>query len=664
MTPTLNSIPRPDLALGRYPERNTLVHDQLDETFSRVASRLATRWGFRTERLKRVANKINHTGRSLSTLSDEELLTAIRQLRPHLVRAAWTEEHAVRAFAVVREMSDRTIGMRHFESQLLGGWVMFHGKLAEMHTGEGKTLTATLPAATAAMAGVPVHVITTNDYLAVRAAANMRPLYEALGLTVGVVTDKMDIEARRAAYACDITYCSNKQVAFDYLRDRVARGTAFNKLRLDLEHINDTPSPCNSLMLRGLCFAIVDEADSVLIDEARTPLVLSHTVDGEDPMQAMYQQAVFLAKGLTVGDDFRLHDTGRQVELTACGCDRLGELAGQMGSIWSAARQREELVLQALSALHTYIRDRDYVVREQKVQIVDRHTGRALADRSWERGLHQMIECKEHCEPSGRKQTLARMSYQRFYRRYLKLAGMTGTAMEVETEFGAVYGLSVVRIPPHSTPRRIALPEQVFIRDKDANATVVERACEQAAQGRPVLIGTRSVLKSEYFAQLLEQAGFKAQVLNARQDADEANIIALAGKSGQITVATNITDILLGPGVKHRGGLHIIVTERNDSARVDRQLVGRCGRQGDPGSYQFISSLETDVPRHYCSSSIFGWLTASDCDLPRQLPGWFGSLLLLLAQRRLERQHELVRRQVDRESELINGVLSFTGPSA
>ncbi len=667
MTSSIHSIPRPGLALGRYPERREPKPKKLDDLLDRTTARVSSRWQFRVSRFERVVSDIDQAGRVLSTLPEDELSSVVTTLRARLVRAGWNDALAIEAFAAVREMATRVLGMRHFESQLLGGWVMYHGQLAEMQTGEGKTLTATLPAATTAMAGVPVHVITTNDYLASRDAQLMGPLYEALGLTVGVVNEGMDFNARRAAYACDITYCTNKQVCFDYLRDRVERGSSSKKLHLNLERLFDDESRSKKLMLRGLCFAIVDEADSILIDEARTPLVLSRALESNESQQVMYQQALSLADELTQGEDFVLRESERQVLFTPSGSAYLSQRAVQMSPQWNSLKSREELVLQALSAQLLFIRDRDYVVLDNKVQIVDGNTGRVMADRTWQCGLHQMVEAKEHCTISGDTETLARISYQRFFHRYLKLSGMTGTACEVERELGSVYGLNVTRIAPHRICRRVAMPEHVFLCAKHAQLAVVASAREHAAQGRPVLIGTRSVLTSEQLAQRLKDEGVDAQVLNAGQDADEASVIAQAGKAGRITVATNMagrgTDIHLETGVETNGGLHVIITERNDAARVDRQLVGRCARQGDPGSYQCFASLEDDIPRHGYGAPILDFLARFARGTQGQLPGWLGSAVLDIAQRRLERRHERVRRQVEREDERLNTVLSFTGVS-
>jgi preprotein translocase subunit SecA len=665
MTFSTHSIPRPGLALGRYPERREPSRNKLDDLLDRTTARLASRWESRASCFERVVSQIDQAGRLLSYSSEDELSGIVINLRARLVRAGWDDTLAIEAFAVIREIAGRVLDMRHFNSQLLGGWAMYHGQIAEMQTGEGKTLSATLPAATAALAGIPVHIITTNDYLASRDAELIRPLYEALGLTVGFVGEGMDFSARCDAYACDVTYTTNKQVCFDYLRDRVERGSRNTKLQLNLERLYDDPARKTQLMLRGLCFAIVDEADSVLIDEARVPLVLSRTIDSDKSEQVLYQQALALADELTQGEDYIFLEGKRQLFFTPNGSAHLTHRAVQMSPQWRSLRRREELVLQALSAQLLFIRDRDYVVRDDAVQIVDGNTGRVMADRTWERGLHHMVEAKEHCVLSGDTETLARISYQRFFRRYLRLSGMTGTASEVERELGQVYGLNVTRIAPHRLCRRIAMPERVFVSVEHVQTAVIASVRKHVAQGRPVLVGTRSVLSSEHFAQRLVDEGIDAQVLNASQDANEASIIAQAGEAGRITVATNMagrgTDIHLGPGVESSGGLHVIVTERNDAARVERQIIGRCARQGESGSYQCYASLEDDIPRQGCRVSILRLLARFARGTQNQLPGWLGGAALDFAQRRLERRHARARRQVEREDERLKTVLSFTG---
>lgn len=597
-------------------------------------------------------------------MSGEQLSEYTAELRYVLKCEGQTDRLIARCFALVREAAGRAIGMRHFDVQLIGGWAMARGMLAEMETGQGKTLTATLPACAAALAGIPVHVVTANDYLVERDAQLMRPVYEALGLRVGAVRDGMDAEARRAAYACDITYCTGQQLVFDYLKDRLARGNSTSRLNLTLEKLDRGASGASRLLLRGLCYAIVDEADSVLIDEARTPLVLSRRSEARPQQEDVVPQALALAAELTAGVDFTVRKQRQELLITEPGKARLASLGGALGGLWDGPRRREALVEQALRALYLFERDKHYLVREGAVQIIDQNTGRIMPDRSWEHGLHQMIEIKEGCELTGQNQTLARISYQRFFRRYLKLSGMSGTLREVAGELWSTYGLDAVRVPPNRPSRRSFKPERVYMTASQKWKALVEAIREVHARGRPVLVGTCSVATSEHVGSLLTQAGLAHRVLNARQDRQEAEIIAQAGEAGRITVATNMagrgTDIVLAPGVAERGGLHVIATERNEARRIDRQLFGRCARQGDPGSCEAILSLEDERTAGIFSRPIrclLSKLIPSDC----AVAGWLGSVLTAAPQRATERRHARLRRDLLELDEHLGNLLAFAG---
>jgi preprotein translocase subunit SecA len=623
-----------------YPEREVPREGALDRAL--VAARYFA-GGLQTSR-RRLWRIVEASRPSLS----------LEELRARLRREGFTEELAGAAFALVRAAAERTLGKRHFDVQLVGGWALLRGMVAEMETGEGKTLTATLAAATAALAGRVVHVITVNDYLAGRDAEEMRPLYEALGLTVGCVVHGMDPQARRAAYRCDITYCSNKEITFDYLRDRLVLGGRPRPLGQRIDALAGAGG-AGGLLLRGLDFAIVDEADSVLIDEARTPLILSAPVDASKEEQ-VYRQALELAKALEHGDFVIDHE---QIELTPAGAERLRELAQPLGGVWSGPRRSERFVCQALSALELFQRDKDYLVRDGKVQIIDENTGRLMPDRSWEQGLHQLIEIKEGVEVTGRRDTLARISYQRFFRRYVHLCGMTGTAAEVAGELWAVYRLRVASVPTNRPAQRRYLGERVYGKAEDKWAAVVDVIGRRHASGQPVLVGTRSVAASEYLSGLLEKSGLPFRLLNARQDSHEAEIIAQAGEPGRITVATNMagrgTDIKLAPGMTAKGGLHVICTERHDSGRIDRQLFGRCARQGDPGSCEAILAAEDDLAATHASLAA-AWLAHV-----KLVPSHIGRMLYWLAQRRAERTHSRARQQLLQMDEALGDMLAFSG---
>jgi preprotein translocase subunit SecA len=640
------------LAGSGYPERDELRLGGLDRLVA--SARFFTgRPGWR--RLARIVEATESAAAGLADASSQELLAQAAALRTRLRRSGFAElPLAARGFALVREAATRTVGQRHFDVQLLGGWAMLNGMLAEMETGEGKTLTATLAAATAALAGRAVHVVTVNDYLAERDADITRPIYEALGLTVGCVKQGMDPEARRAAYRCDIAYCSNKEVAFDYLRDRMVLGGKPRPIASRIEALAGE-DPGRRLLLRGLQFAIVDEADSVLVDEARTPLILSAQArQGQE--EALHRDALALARELAP-EEFRIGEQG--VDILDAGLAQLERLSEPLSGVWRGPRRREQLVRQALTALHVFERDKHYLVRDGKVVIIDENTGRLMPDRSWEQGLHQLIELKEGCEMTGRRDTLARISYQRFFRRYVHLAGMTGTAREVARELWTVYRLRVAAIPTHRPGRRRRMADRVYGSSERKWAAVVARVRELREAGRPVLIGTRSVKASERLAAHLDQAGVPYRLLNARQDRDEAQIVARAGEAGCVTVATNMagrgTDIRLAPGVPEAGGLHVVATELNDSARIDRQLFGRCARQGDPGSCEAILALDEDL--------VASFLPAAAAALGRfgRLPRALGRLVFGVAQWRAERTHSRARRDLLDMDDYLGDMLAFAG---
>ncbi len=654
---------RPGLALGSYPEWLAENSGWFENAVESSWLRLEANRVLSSSNLDKVVERIEKAGESLKRMPDDVLDLAITGLKLRLARSDAGEDLAIQAFAAVREVADRTLGLRHFPSQIKGGWVLYNGLLAEMQTGEGKTLTATLPACAAAMTGIPVHVITTNDYLAGRDAEIMRPVYERLGLSVGSVIEGMDTDERTQAYNCDVTYCTNKQIAFDYLRDRVARGNTASATHMKLQRLYDDNNATSKLMLRGLCYAIVDEADSVLIDEARTPLILSNPIEsGEDP--EIYHQALTLAGDLHLDVDFIIHQRERRLQFTDQGLVSLEKMVEDLDPMWRASRWREELVEQALMALYLFVRDRHYLVKDNKVQIIDDNTGRLMADRSWERGLHQMVEVKEGCEISGNKETLARISYQRFFRRYLKLGGMTGTALKIEKELASVYRLPVVRIPTHKRCKRTVSRPRTFINSEHKNRAILMSVEKLVKMGRPVLVGTRSVEMSERFGVMLNKLGIEAKVLNARQDALEAEIIAAAGEVGAVTVATNMagrgTDIKLSDQASANGGLHVIITERNEANRIDRQLIGRSSRQGDPGSYQIFTALDDEIPyEHY--SKWLRYLIVVFSFGKGEIPTGLGNWLMNRSQSMLEHRHRKARRALEKQEERLGDMLSFSG---
>ena len=493
----------------------------------------------------------------------------------------------------------------------------------------------------------------------------MGPIYSTLGLRVGCVVHDKSPEEKRAAYNSDITYCTNKEITFDYLRDLITLQGRRDPLRLQAEYLYGDEARVHRLLLRGLHFGIIDEADSILIDEARTPLIISKSGDraGE---QEFIEQALALADSLETGSHYRVDEARRKVSLTDKGKRRIKKRAQAMGPLWTGKVRREEIVRLALTAMKLFQRDEQYLVQDGKVQIVDEFTGRLMPDRSYEQGLHQLIEVKEGCDITQQPQTQARISYQRFFRRYLRLAGMTGTAREVKQELWSVYGLPVVRIPTHRRVRRKALADRIFSTEQEKWAAVVRTVRRLHREKRPVLVGTRSVAASEKASSHLTEKGLTHQILNAKQDAEEAAIISQAGEAGVITIATNMagrgTDIGLGPGVLEKGGLHVVITERHEAGRIDRQLAGRCARLGDPGSYGAILSLE-DQLLEGGRGGIAGWAAKLVRRSDSPFWTWLARRAILRAQIKVERLHAKIRKALLREDERRGDMLSFSGRS-
>jgi preprotein translocase subunit SecA len=619
------------------------------------------RW--RARRLNRILPLVELHAEEFRALAPEDYRAVVREIATALRRETdFPDQITGRAFALIRELSDRILGKRHFDVQIIGAFAMIKGMLAEMATGEGKTLTATLVAGAAGLAGIPIHVITVNDYLVQRDADLMRPLYAALGLSVGVVVAGQNAEERRAAYACDITYCTNKELAFDYLRDRMVLGQSAGELTLKVEALSSRSPRSRQLRLRGLHFALIDEADSVLIDEARTPLIISGTAESEINADAV-ARALELAATLRAGADYVLSTEERRVFLTEQGQQRVAAFAEGRGATWRSVITREELARQALAAIHLFRKGEQYVIANDKVQIVDEYTGRIMPDRFWSDGLHQMVEHKEGCAQSQRRTTIARITYQRFFRRYRRLGGMSGTLQPVARELWRVYRLPVVSIPTAKPVQRIHRPDVVVATDEAKWKLMVARVATLHERGVPVLIGTRSVVASERASAELQAAGLRHTVLNAAQDRHEAEVVAQAGQPGRITVATNMagrgTDIHLGDGMNELGGLHVIMTERHDAQRIDLQLAGRSGRQGQLGSFEAILSLEDPLlnfPSGIALSHLAKGATGTMADRIR-------GAALRYAQRRAERIHARMRMDLLKSDQWQMKTLAISGKS-
>ncbi|MDR0777345.1 MAG: preprotein translocase subunit SecA [Azonexus sp.] len=559
-------------------------------------------------------------------------------------------------FACIGEASRRTLGMWPHPVQFTGARVLLSGRLAEMQTGEGKSLVAALAATAMAGSGAVVHIISTNDYLARRDSEEMQPLFAFFGLNSAFIEGEMEPDERRISYRHAICYVSGKELVFDYLKDQLAgHGT----LPMRVTQVRQLwasgaagVGPSEPL-IPALHFAIVDEADSVLIDEARTPMIISRESPGLYETELL-KWAITAAGTLERGRHFKI--TGaRDIELLPGALDACPSLPAEVRAVWRSPPWRSLVLRQALTAWHLFIKDQHYILAEGKVQIVDESTGRVMADRSWEQGLHQLIEAKEGLEITQGRETLARMTFQRFFRRYFLLAGLTGTAAEASRELWSVYRLQIRRVPPNRVVQRRRLPDRCTVTTEEKWQAVAQDAYAAAARGQPVLIGTRSVEASEQIGAELAQRGIAHVVLNARQDSDEARIVSEAGRAGCITVATNMagrgTDIKLSPEARAAGGLHVILTEFHESPRVDRQLFGRSGRQGDAGSV--------------CA------LVCAQDTLFKPLPGWWRWAMVLKphvlrsavrwTQWRAERRAYQGRMQTLRQDRELSRLIGFAG---
>lgn len=569
----------------------------------------------------------------------------------------------VLALAAVREAATRTLGLRPFVEQLMGALALHRGYLAEMATGEGKTLTAGLAAVLAGWTRRPCHVITVNDYLAERDAAWMRPLFEFCGVTVGCVVSPMSQAERRQAYAQDVTYTTSKEVVADFLRDRLLWGALHNPARRWL-HALLTADVRARPVQRGLYTAIVDEADSVLIDEAVTPLLISGPAQAAvDP--EVYRRTWELAASLRPGLDYTVDRRRRDVELLDSAMARWEEALDLLPPMWRSPARRRHLLRQALAVREYFHRDQQYVVQDGRIVLVDEFTGRLMPMRRWRDEIHQLVEAKEGIPVTPPDQTLARLSFQRFYRLYRHLCGMTGTAREAAAELWHIYRLATVVIPTHRPCLRQQWPDRVFATAAAKWTAVVEEIERIHRTGRPVLVGTRSIVASENLARRLAERGLPFRVLNAVRHREEARIVAEAGQHGQITIATNMagrgTDIKLGPGVAALGGLHVLATERHESPRIDRQLYGRAARQGDPGSAQAFLSLEDELLMRFLPESVRRALTVwLQAGLPGAQP--VAAAATALAQYRASRLARRQREAVLRYDTWLDESLSFTPP--
>ncbi|SFF46095.1 preprotein translocase subunit SecA [Paenibacillus algorifonticola] len=588
------------------------------------------------KRLTRKVEEINALESTISALSDEELAAKTVQFRARLAKGETIDQILPEAFAVTREASKRTLGMRHFDVQLMGGIVLHEGKIAEMRTGEGKTLVATLPVYLNALLEKGVHVVTVNDYLASRDSQLMAQLYNFLGMTVGCNLNGLSHEEKQSAYACDITYGTNNEFGFDYLRDNMVLYK-------------------EQMVQRPLYFSIIDEVDSILVDEARTPLIISG--QAAKSTELYYSADRFLSR-LKVEEDYTIDVKLRNVMLTEEGVEK-AEKAFHIENLFDHENVTlNHHIQQALKANVIMKRDVDYVVQDDEVIIVDEFTGRLMSGRRYSDGLHQAIEAKEQLKVQNESMTLATITFQNYFRMYRKLAGMTGTAKTEEEEFKRIYGLDVIQIPTNRSMIRKDLQDVVYKSEKGKFNAVVEEIVARHANNQPVLVGTISIENSEKLAEMLKRRGVGHKVLNAKFHAEEAEIISRAGQAGSVTIATNMagrgTDIMLGEGVADFGGLHIIGTERHESRRIDNQLRGRAGRQGDPGSSQFYLSLEDELMRRFGSDNIMAMMDRLGLEEDQPIESRMITRAVESAQKRVEGNNFDLRKVVLQYDDVMN----------
>lgn len=585
---------------------------------------------------KIVEEKINPLEPRMAAMSDTKLAGMTFEFKERLAKGESLDDILPEAFAVIREASRRVLGMRHFDVQLIGGIVLHQGRIAEMSTGEGKTLVATLPTYLNALEGKGAHVITVNDYLAKRDSEQMGQVYKFLKLSVGLIAHDMEPAARKLAYNSDITYGTNNEFGFDYLRDNMV-------------------SSVDQMVQRPLHYCLIDEVDSILIDEARTPLIISGP--GQKSTDNYYVLAKYVPK-LVKDEDYTVDEKQKTVAPTEQGVAKMEKMLG-VGNLYDAENiEFNHLFTQALRAQVMMTRDKDYVVKDGEVIIVDEFTGRLMNGRRYSDGLHQAIEAKEGLKVERESQTLATITFQNYFRMYDKLAGMTGTAKTEEQEFIKIYGLDVVQIPTNKPVIRTDLPDSIYKTKRGKYKAVVREVQRRHALGQPMLIGTTSIEQSEQLSHMLKQAGIVHNVLNAKFHEMEANIVAQAGQKGQVTIATNMagrgTDITLGEGVAELGGLAIIGTERHESRRIDNQLRGRSGRQGDPGSSQFFLSLEDDLLRIFGGDNIKSFMEKMGLEEDEEIKSTMVSNAIRRAQKRVETRNFDIRKYVLEYDDVMN----------
>lgn len=641
---------KPGLRYGPSPEQaqEKKISSQLDYFVRCINERLAS--GYQQRVIERQQVQLDDRIDFIKALCEEDAQALYVSLRNRHRSQTNTIDTTIDALAHACVAAERALSLNPHKGQRQAATAMLLQRFVEMPTGEGKTLAIALAAAVTACGDTPVHVLTANDYLAERDAKHLTPFYAALNLSCGCVLPTMDDKARRVSYRSNVVYVTGKQAGFDWMRDALTRGPSRASLVNRLGSLTAPAQSCNTpLLQRGLCAAILDEADSLLLDEARTPLVLASPAENSSSTEQEGSSALALAQMLDAEADYHLNKESRLATLTDPGKVKLEQLAQRMPGVWRASRYRDERVRQALVALHLWQLDHDYIVLDKEVLLVDEQTGRALPGRRLQHGLHGLLELKERCQLTPENQTIASIAFQSFFLRYKQLVGTSATLAEVRGELARVYQTTLTEVRPQQPTRLLTLPARLFLTRLEQLAALIEVVRSMLAVDRPMLIGTRSVEQSRGVSAMLQAHGIQHSVLDAKQDEDEVAIVAQAGQAGRITVATNMagrgTDIPLGDGVAARGGLHLVSLAFNDSRRVDRQLAGRTARQGDPGSFQQFWTL--DDPALQAALPVTLMMIARRLIVRSESSSFTSTLVLMLvriAQLRLERRHATERR--------------------
>lgn len=654
----VGNLGRPGVTSGHYPEKQWTEPGWVERTWNGLQKRLGPQATEPPAAARQFVRRVTRAGAVLDCLPHNNLKAEIKTVRSLLHRRGLHVEGMAHSVALVRELAARILGARPADEQILSAWGLLAGRAVESEDTD-KTVTLSLAAATAALAGIPVHVITVNDYLVRRDAERLRPLYRALGLSVSHVIAGTDLPGRKISYQADITYVSHKQIAFDYLRDRLVSEGRRGRLQLQLDRLNENSERGRNLLLRGLCFALIDEADAVLIDDARQPLVISRNTDNPGSRQ-VYEKALELARKLNPGTDYEIDERASRVRLTSSGQIRVGLMTEDLGGMWTGPARSQDLILQALTALQLFVRDRNYTVQNEKILVDDEAAKRMNISPAWQRGILQLLEMKEDLPHAGDRETLTRISYQELFHRYLRLGAISRTLCESRYELEKMYPLKVMKVAPRYRPKRRRGPTRLFPTARQKWEALADRIADLRKVGRPVIVGVGSIPAAELLSSILERRKLPHRVLTGSPMEDEEEYLQRAGESGMITLmgiqAGRGISIPLRPVEAKEDGLAVILAEAGDARRHDRQFIQRCGTAETQGDFEYFFSLEDDVVRLFAPRWAVGGVRRF---------GWTGSWVirafLRLTQRAAERHHaKLCLRLLDMDKQ-TNKVLAFSG---